>query len=568
MRQVQLQRLQPATSLPRGLHPVVARVLANRGLSEPPDYRLNRLLPPTLSGLEAASELLAEAIVHGQRILVVGDFDADGATGVALAVRALRAMGACSVDWRVPDRFRHGYGLSEQLVEELTRPLPDLLVTVDQGVSSHAGVQRARQQGMRVLITDHHLPGETLPDAHAIINPNLSGDPFPSPNLAGVGVMFYTLMAVRARLRALGWFGQRQEPRLDHFLDLVALGTVADLVPLDANNRLLVFQGLERIRAGRCAPGLRALLEVAGRRLPDVQAADLGFAAAPRLNAAGRLDDMSIGIRCLLADSEQEAASLADRLHQLNGERQSIQAAMQEEAEAQIDSLLTSLDPDVPAVCVQDPSWHPGVVGLVAGRLMERLQRPVIAFAPAEAGSEELKGSARSTAGIHIRDLLVSIDAAQPGLIRRFGGHARAAGLSLEARHFQAFGEQLQTQAARFPRHSERVDSDGPLASSELTVETAAQLQAAGPWGQAWPEPLFDGRFRVLERRVVGQVHLKMTVQPEDGGAPVDAIAFRAGDWCYRDLPDWLHLTYRLEINRWRGSTQLQLNIQHLVEPS
>ncbi|MGY6587220.1 MAG: single-stranded-DNA-specific exonuclease RecJ [Wenzhouxiangella sp.] len=566
MRRVQVQRMQPAVTLPPGVHPVVARVLANRGLSQPPDYRLCHLLPPTLSGLEAASELLADAICQGQRILVVGDFDADGATGVALAVRALRALGASSVDWRVPDRFRHGYGLSEQLVTELAEPLPELLVTVDQGVSSHAGVQLARQRGLRVLVTDHHLPGKTLPAADAIVNPNLAGDPFPSPHLAGVGVMFYTLMAVRARLRALGWFGRRAEPRLDHFLDLVALGTVADLVPLDSNNRLLVYQGLERIRAGRCAPGIRALLEVAGRRLADIQAADLGFAAGPRLNAAGRLDDMSIGIRCLLADDEQQATSLAAQLHQLNAERQSIQAGMQEDAEAQIETLLTMLNPDVPAVCVHDPDWHPGVVGLVAGRLMERLQRPVIAFAPAEPGSTELKGSARSTADIHMRDLLVSIDAARPGLISRFGGHARAAGLSLAGDHFQAFAEQLQAEAARFPRRTERVETDGPLASEELNVTTAEQLQAAGPWGQGWPEPLFDGPFRVLERRIVGQVHLKMTVQSEDGGHPIDAIAFRAGDWCYRELPEWLHLTYRLEINRWRGTTQVQLNIQHLVE--
>ncbi len=568
MRLVQVKRRQHSAAIPKDVHPVVARVLANRGLDQVPDYRLGKLLPPTLSGLEIASELLATAICQGQRILVVGDFDADGATGVALAVRALRAMGAVSVDWRVPDRFRHGYGLSRQLVEELSEPLPDLLVTVDQGISSHAGVRAARQRGFKVLVTDHHLPGETLPEADAIVNPNLPADDFASPHLAGVGVMFYTLMAVRARLREKGWFAKRREPRLDQFLDLVALGTVADLVQLDGNNRLLVFQGLQRIRAGRCAPGLRALLEVAGRRLQDVQSADLGFAAAPRLNAAGRLDDMSIGIRCLLADTESQASDLASQLHQLNAERQSIQADMQEEAEAQIENLLSTLDPEVPAVCVHDPDWHPGVVGLVAGRLMERLQRPVIAFAPAEPDSTELKGSARSTAGVHMRDLLASIDAARPGLISRFGGHARAAGLSLEAADYDAFVDQLGAEAARFPCQSERIDSDGPLASSELTVATAEVLQAAGPWGQGWPEPLFDGRFRVLERRVVGQAHLKMTVQPEDGGDPIDAIAFRAGDWCYRELPDRLHLTYRLDINRWRGSTRLQLNIQHFVEQS
>jgi single-stranded-DNA-specific exonuclease len=566
IRRVSIRRRNARVAPNSALHPVIARVLAGRGLDHAPDYSLNRLLPPTMSGMSTATRILADAIAARESILIVGDFDADGATGTALAVRALTAMGAKDVRWLVPDRFRHGYGLSPDLVAEISEPCPDVLVTVDQGVSSVRGVAQARSRGMRVIVTDHHLPGPELPAAEAIINPNLPGDTFPSRALAGVGVMFYTIMALRAELRERGWFEKRSEPRLDQWLDLVALGTVADLVPLDANNRLLVHQGLGRIRSGQCSPGIRALLEIAGRNLAHISAADLGFAAAPRLNAAGRLDDMGIGIRCLLTDSERQARSLATELDQLNAERQSIQAEMQAHAEAQADEWMDRVDGEISGLCVFDPTWHQGVVGLVAGRLMERLQRPVIAFAPAEAGGSELKGSGRSPAQVHIRDLLVDIDSANPQLIDRFGGHARAAGLSLNQSRLDEFRSAFDARLSQIEFGSEVVETDGELDAGQFSVETVEMLDQAGPYGQAWPEPLFDGQFRVLERRVVGQAHLKMRLQAVEGGPELDAIAFRAGTWCHQEMPDPVHLTYRLELNRWRGRVTPQLNVQHWVE--
>jgi single-stranded-DNA-specific exonuclease len=561
------RRPRPAHELP-GLHPAASRVLAMRGLDAPPDHSLARLLPPRLGGMQQACEILARAISGGQRILVVGDFDADGATGTALAVHGLRAMGAARVDWLVPDRFRHGYGLSPALVGEIEKPLPGVLVTVDQGVSSHAGIDKAQALSMRVIVTDHHLPGDTLPAADAIINPNLRDEPFPSGALAGVGVMFYLLMGLRAHLRDAGVFAKGREPRLDTWLDLVALGTVADLVPLDENNRRLVHHGLRRIRAGQCLPGIRALLEVAGRNLRHVQAADLGFAAAPRLNAAGRLDDMSVGVRCLLATGETEAHALATELDALNRDRQAIQQDMQEAAEAQARELLASIDGSVPGLCVFDPEWHQGVVGLVAGRLMERLQRPVFAFAPDEPGSGQLKGSGRAPDGVHLRDLLVDIDARRPGLLKRFGGHARAAGLTLPEVHFSEFRQHFDKIVQSIEFSDEVILSDGELAAGELSVETAEALAAAGPWGQGWPEPLFDGPFRVLERRVVGEKHLKLRLATIEGGTVIDAIAFRAGRLCHQELPDPLHVVYSLEVNRWQGRVSPQLNVRYLVEAS
>ncbi|TVQ42002.1 MAG: single-stranded-DNA-specific exonuclease RecJ [Wenzhouxiangella sp.] len=565
IRQVRIQRRSPTVAQAPDLHPVAARVLAGRGLDKVPDYALSGLLPPTLSGLGRGAELLAQAIERGQRILVVGDFDADGATGCAVAVRALKLMGAKHVDWLVPDRFRHGYGLSPELVTEIGAPIPDVLLTVDQGISSLDGVALARQRGARVIVTDHHLPGPDLPAADAIINPCLADDPFPSRALAGVGVVFYLMLALRKLLRERNHFGQHQ-PRLDALLDLVALGTVADLVPLDENNRRLVAQGLSRIRAGRVNPGIRALLEVAGRNLAWVNASDLGFAAAPRLNAAGRLDDMGIGIRCLLADNDREARSLADRLDQLNAERRSIQDDMQAHAEVQADRMSAELGDAVQGLCVFDPDWHQGVVGLVAGRLMERLQRPVIAFAPAEEGSDMLKGSGRSPAGLHMRDVLVDISSARPGLIPRFGGHARAAGLSLARNRLDDFRAAFEQRLASERFGEEFVTTDGALRGDEFTIETVDALDQVGPWGQAWPEPLFDGRFRIESRRVVGQDHLKLRLRSTDGGPGVDAIAFRAGRLCHQELPEPLHLTYRPELNRWRGQVSLQLVIQHLVK--
>lgn len=546
-----------------GLHPVAGRVLAARGCTAPPVLDLATMLPPTLADLDAAASLLADAVEQGRRILVVGDFDADGATGTAVAVRGLRGLGAADVFWRMPDRMKHGYGLSTKLAEECLAMNPDVLVTVDHGISSIAGVARVREAGVQVLVTDHHLPGPELPAADVIVNPNRADCDFPSPNLAGVGVLFYVLIGLRAELRKRG---HDASFRLDGLLDLVALGTVADLVRLDENNRRLVRQGLDRIRRRHCAPGVAALLEVAGRNLAHVTAADLGFIAGPRLNAAGRLDDISIGIRCLLTDNADEAMALAGELDRFNRDRQQLQSDMVETAQQLAAELTADLDGDCGGLCLFDPAWHPGVVGLVASRICEQLQRPVIAFAPAEPGSEELKGSCRSPASVHMRDLLADLDAGQPGLIDRFGGHARAAGLSLDAPKLDAFRAAFDDHVAALDFPPDAVRTDGPLAGKELTIETAEALADAGPWGQGWEEPLFDDRFRVLERRVVGSDHLKMLLEPLAGGPALEAIAFRAGDWCHRDLPDPLHVTYRLEVNRWRGKVTPQLNIQHWVE--
>ncbi len=565
IRRVRIRRRESRSLTDQSVHPVVARVLSGRGLERAPDYSLANLLPPTLGGLDEASRILATAIEQNQSIMVVGDFDADGATGTALAVRALQAFGASQVRWLVPDRFRHGYGLSPDLVAEIEPPYPDVLVTVDQGISSIKGVAMAGERGMQVIVTDHHLPGDELPAAKVIVNPNLTSETFPSRALAGVGVMFYLVMALRAELRERGRFQSKTQPSLAQWLDLVALGTVADLVPLDANNRCLVFQGLERIRARQCTPGVQALLEIAGRNLAHISSADLGFAAAPRLNAAGRLDDMSVGIRCLLAQSEHEARKLAAELDRLNAERQAIQADMQMMAEQQADKLAADIDGRLDGLCVYDPGWHQGVVGLVAGRLMERLQRPVIAFAPAETGGQELKGSARSPEGVHMRDLLIDVSQANPGLVERFGGHARAAGLSLDRGDFEAFRAAFEQQLESLEFVSETVATDGELKPDEFEVTVAEALHRAGPWGQSWPEPLFDGQFHVLERRIVGQSHLKMRLRPSGGGPELDAIAFRAGELFHQELPDPLHLTYRLEVNRWRGNINIQLNVQHRV---
>lgn len=547
----------------RDVHPIVARVLASRGCAAPPDYSLAALVPPELGGLDRAARLLADCIEAGRRILVVGDFDADGATGAALAVRGLRGLGAGDVVWRMPDRARHGYGLGPKLAEECIADRPALVVTVDHGVTSVAGIRRLREAEIDVVVTDHHLPGPELPDASALVNPSLPGESFGSPHLAGVGVMFYTLIALRAALRERG---AAVEFRLDGLLDLVALGTVADLVRLDENNRRLVYQGLKRIRAGRATPGVAALLEVAGRNLAHVTASDLGFVAGPRLNAAGRLDDMSIGIRCLLADDFATAMEHAGRLDALNRERRTLQAEMTEAAEAIAAERAEALSGTAGGYCLHDDQWHPGVVGLVASRICERTRRPVVALAPAGDESDEYKGSCRSPASVHMRDLLAELDAGHPGLIDRFGGHARAAGLSLSGERLDAFRAAFEQHVDGLAFDADEVLTDGPLPGTELSVETAQALIDAGPWGQGWSEPLFDGPFGVLERRVVGRDHLKMVLEPVGGGPAIDAIAFGAGRLCHEMLPSPLHVTYRLEVNRWRGQVQPQLNIQHLVE--
>jgi len=563
IRRVQVKRRKPAVPLDGCDSPVVARVLAGRGCNTLPDYSLSSMLPPDLSGVESAAGLLADCIMGGRRIAVVGDFDADGATGTALAVRGLKALGAGDVVWRMPDRVRHGYGLGEKLAGECLADQPALVVTVDHGISSHAGIELLRTAGVEVLVTDHHLPGPELPRASAIVNPSLPGETFPSRHLAGVGVMFYTLIALRAELRRRG---SANNFRLDGLLDLVALGTVADLVRLDENNRRLVHQGLKRIRARRCQPGVAALLEIGGRNLAHVGAADLGFIAGPRLNAAGRLDDISVGIRCLLEDDPARAMELARELDRLNRERKDIQAEMTEQARTIADEMLAAVSGEPGGYCLHDATWHPGVVGLVASRICEQQRRPVVALAPAGDGGAEWKGSCRSPEGVHMRDLLAAIDAEHPGVIDRFGGHARAAGLSLEENRIDDFRAAFERHVGKLEFPADSVLSDGELSGPELDLVTAEALDAAGPWGQGWEEPLFDGRFRVLERRVVGEAHLKLTLEAPGGGPVIDAIAFRAGELCHRELPDPLHVTYRLGINRWRGNTSLQLIIQHLVE--
>jgi len=546
------------------LHPVLRRVYAARGVGDAElDLSLDQLLPVgSLEGLDAATELLTAHRAAG-RVLVIGDFDADGATSTAVVLRALRAMRFAHVDFLVPDRFRFGYGLTPEIVEQAKTRSPTLIVTVDNGVSSIAGVEAARAMGVPVLVTDHHLPGAVLPRAEVIVNPNLPGGRFASGALAGVGVAFY-LMAALAR--ALG----EDRFRAADLLDLVALGTVADMVPLDRNNRILVSQGLKRIRAGRCVAGIRALLQSAGRDPQQLSAADLGFAVAPRLNAAGRLADMSVGIECLLTDDADEAARLAGLLANLNDERREIEQRMQLEAVGLAAALREGDAADALGVCLFDESWHQGVVGLVAGRIKDRLHRPVIAFARAENGM--LRGSARSVAGVNIRDALDSVAARSPGLVEKFGGHAMAAGLSLREENLPAFRIEFAAEiAARADRDSLTgiIYSDGALSAAELCIDTAQALRSAGPWGQGFPEPIFDGRFEVVETRIVGEKHLKMRLRlPEAGSAALDAIAFGYVGGPAEDAAlscgAAIQLAYRLEINEYRGTARVQLNCQHL----
>jgi single-stranded-DNA-specific exonuclease len=547
------------------MHPVLRRVYAARGVDNDSelDLSLDRMLPVgSLEGLDAATRLLAAHRSAG-RVLVIGDFDADGATSTALVVRALRAMHFAHVDFLVPNRFRFGYGLTPEIVALAATRAPSLIVTVDNGVSSVAGVDAARDIGVPVLVTDHHLPGAVLPRAEVIVNPNLPGSQFASPALAGVGVAFYLVAALA---KALG----EERFRVADLLDLVALGTVADMVPLDHNNRILVSQGIKRIRAGRCVAGIRALLESAGRRQDALSAADLGFAVAPRLNAAGRLTDMSVGIACLLADRPEEAARLAGLLAKLNDERREIEQRMQLEAVGLADDLRDGDVVESLGVCLFDESWHQGVVGLVAGRIKDRLHRPVIAFARAEDGS--LRGSARSVAGVNIRDALDSIAARQPGLIDKFGGHAMAAGLTLREENLPGFKIAFAAEiAARADRDSLTgvIYSDGALSAEELCIETAQALRSAGPWGQGFPEPVFDGEFKVVDARIVGGKHMKLRLDSaKRGREPIDAIAFGyvGGTSLDANLAcgSTIQLAYRLEINEFRGTERVQLNCQHL----
>ena len=556
-----------------GLHPVLARVFASRGLDDATQLTLglSQLLPPTgFKGLGEAAALLADTIESSETLLFVGDFDADGATSIAVAMTVLRQMGATGIDYLVPNRFEMGYGLTPEIVELAGTRDPAVIVTVDNGISSIDGVLRASELGIRTVITDHHLPGAELPAADVIVNPNQPGCDFPSKALAGVGVIFYVLSALRRELVERGWFDRRgiPVPNLADVLDLVALGTVADVVPLDRNNRVLVQQGLMRMRAGQTRPGIRALLEVSGRSLHRVVASDLAFGVAPRLNAAGRLDDMSVGIGCLLAEDEFNARGAAGTLDGLNRDRQQIERGMQDEAIRSLDDMLPTLESQLPAsICLYQPGWHQGVVGILASRIKERLHRPTIAFADGEEGL--LKGSARSIPGLHIRDALDRVATQYPGLIDKFGGHAMAAGLSLPAGRLEEFSSALESVVAELLEDVELeavIDSDGELSVDQFELALARELRYAAPWGQHFPEPVFDGEFQVISQRLVGERHLKMVLAPID--APrryLDAIQFNI------DLEQWpneqverVRAAYRLDCNYFRGEEGLQLMVESL----
>jgi single-stranded-DNA-specific exonuclease len=561
------------SGLDKGLHPVLRRVYVARGVCSMDDLAqaLDGLLP--VGSLPGVAEAAALLIAHrAQAITVVGDFDADGATSTALVMRALRAWGFAQVDHLVPNRFEFGYGLTPELVQLVIARGTRLIVTVDNGVASNAGVAAARAAGIDVLVTDHHLAGDVLPDANVIVNPNLAGSTFGSRALAGVGVAFYVMAATRRALETAGLLPEGAPP-VTQWLDLVALGTVADVVPLDRNNRVLVAQGTARIRAGRCVPGISALLAVANREPSQLVAGDLGFTVAPRINAAGRLSDMSLGIRCLLSDEAAEARTLADELQALNVQRREIESGMQAQAMAAVrrlraDTGAVAATADRPraGIVLYDPGWHQGVVGLVASRIKEQLRRPVIAFAPGEGSL--LRGSARSVNGVHVRDVLATVDARHPGLIARFGGHAMAAGLSLASESLDVFAREFDLEVARrmvLLGSPDVVETDGELDEGDIALPTALSLRAGGPWGSGFPEPLFDGVFEVRSSRVVGEKHLRMQVAAPEGRGVFEAIAFNCIDPAApRTLPTGRQrLVYRLSTNEYRGELRLQLLVEH-----
>ncbi|AAO70512.1 MULTISPECIES: single-stranded-DNA-specific exonuclease RecJ [Salmonella] len=570
-RQLRRREADETAELPADLPPLLRRLYASRGVRSARELErsVKGMLPwQQLSGIDNAVEILYNAFREGTRIIVVGDFDADGATSTALSVLGMRALGCDNISYLVPNRFEDGYGLSPEVVDQAKARGAQLIVTVDNGISSHAGVAHAKTLRIPVIVTDHHLPGDTLPDAEAIINPNLRDCEFPSKSLAGVGVAFYLMLALRTFLRDKGWFDERgiAPPNLAELLDLVALGTVADVVPLDANNRILTWQGLSRIRAGKCRPGIKALLEISNRDPQQLAASDLGFALGPRLNAAGRLDDMSVGVALLLCDNLGEARVLASELDALNQTRKEIEQGMQAEALILCEKLERSSETLPGGLAMYHPEWHQGVVGILASRIKERFHRPVIAFAPA--GDGTLKGSGRSIQGLHMRDALERLDTLYPDLMIKFGGHAMAAGLSLEEHKFeqfqQRFGE-LVTEWLDPALLQGEVISDGPLSAAEMSMEVAQLLRDAGPWGQMFPEPLFDGRFRLLQQRLVGERHLKVMVEPVGGGPLLDGIAFNIDTTCWPDNGvREVELAYKLDINEFRGNRSLQIIIDDI----
>ena len=547
---------------------VLRRVYAARGISteQELDLGLSHLLPyQQLKGIKNAVALLQQALIEQQRILIVGDFDADGATSSALAVRILSALGAKNVDYLVPNRFEFGYGLTPEIVEVAKQRNPNLIITVDNGISSLMGVAAAKESGIAVLVTDHHLAGDELPQADAIVNPNQPGCNFTGKNTAGVGVIFYVLVALRSTLRQSDWFENQNipEPNIANYLDLLALGTVADVVPLDRNNRVLVEQGLRRIRAGKACPGIQALLQVSGKEAINIVASDLGFALGPRLNAAGRLDDMTIGIECLLSDDYEHAYKLAQQLDGLNRARRDIEAEMKQQAMENLAKLEVT-DHQV-GMSLYDADWHQGVIGILASRIKDRFHRPVIAFADADKG--EIKGSARSIKGFHIRDALDLVAKQHPKVLQKFGGHAMAAGLSIKKQDFDVFSEafnRLATELISKDMLAVEISTDGQLETDEFSMDLARELRESGPWGQGFPEPLFEGEFFILEQRLVGEQHLKLKVSPDSSGKVIDAIAF------FIDIEEWpnaakkAHLVYRLDINEFRGNQTLQLMVENL----
>ena len=553
-------------------HELLNHIYAARGVTDVSqlEYSLSQLLPfDTMSGIDTAVLMLVDALKQQQRVLIVADFDADGATSCAMMMRALKMMGAQHIDYLVPNRFSYGYGLTPEIVALALERKPDVIVTVDNGISSVDGVAAAKQAGVNVVVTDHHLPGQTLPDADAIVNPNQLGDEFPAKSTAGVGVAFYVMLALRAELRQQQWFDNNAilEPNLATLLDLVALGTVADVVPLEHNNRILVSQGLARVRKGQCCKGIEALLRVAGRNQAQCVASDFGFTVGPRLNAAGRLEDMSLGIECLLSDDPVRALELAQQLDSLNKQRREIETDMRQQAFAALDKLELGDEQPV-GVCLYDETWHQGVIGILASRVKEQLHRPVIAFAPGEE-TGTIKGSARSIPGLHIRDALDAVAATHPDLISKFGGHAMAAGLSLPVENLpqfkQAFDKQVRQSLADEDLQGIIV-SDGELAISELNLAFAEQLRNAGPWGQGFPEPVFDGEFEIVSKKVLGDKHLKLMLRIPDSSACIDAIAFNVTDEGWASGTRLIRLAYRLDVNEFQGRKSAQLMVEQ-IEP-
>lgn len=559
---------QDFSQFPPDLSPLLARIYKARGVNS--EEEISRQLKGlhsyhALKGIQEAANILAEAIINQKQILIVGDFDCDGATSSALGVLAFRKLGG-RASYLVPNRFEYGYGLTPEIVDVAQQYQPEVLVTVDNGISSIEGVAAAKEKGWQVVVTDHHLAGREIPDADAIVNPNQPDCPFPGKNTAGVGVIFYVICAVRTRLKELGWFQDKSEFNPFELLDLVALGTVADVVSLDANNRVLTYQGLARIRAGQCRPGIRALIEVSGRDPRKLAASDLGFALGPRLNAAGRLDDMSTGIELLLTDKLEIARELAAELDGLNRDRKEIEAGMQQEAMRELEKLNLNAPNNLPwGITLYQEGWHQGVIGILASRVKDKLHRPVIAFAQADNG--ELKGSARSIQGLHMRDALDSVARENPGLIIKFGGHAMAAGLSLKEENYpqfaDAFDKEVRNQLSSEDLEAE-IHTDGTLAPQEMSMATAQLLREGGPWGQHFPEPTFDGEFQLIQQRLVGQKHLKMVLKIPSSEFYIDGIAFNIDP---RRWPDPsvknLRVVYKLDINEFRGQQNLQLLVDH-----